>query len=187
VNADDATQRFYSLVWPERAAVLRVAQLLTGDSAAADDLAQETLLKAFKKLDTFRHGSNARGWLLTILRHTHIDRMRAAASEPGVSLSHIHEEPAAESASDAEEFSGANPETILAAFSDQQIIGALRKLPQEIRWTLLLVDVEGLSQKESAEVLQVPVGTIKSRVHRGHFMLRDGLLPLARDRRLVHD
>ena len=184
---DDSIQRFYSLVWPQRAAVLRLAQLLAGDTAEADDLAQETLIKAFKKIDSFHQGTNVERWLLAILRNTHVDRRRASASKPSLSLAEIVEEPASDSGDDTEGYSGANPQSLLNAFSDQQVIDALRKLPEEIRWTLLLVDVEGMEQQDAAGVLEVPVGTIKSRVHRGHLMLRDWLMPLARDRRLVHD
>ncbi len=73
----------------------------------------------------------------------------------------------------------------MAAFTDAQVIEALWALPEEIRWTLLLVDVEQLDVREAAEVLEVPVGTIKSRSHRGRRMLRERLLPLAREMRIV--
>jgi len=65
------------------------------------------------------------------------------------------------------------------------MIDALQRLPEEIRWTLLLVDVEGVDQADAAELLDVPVGTIKSRAHRGRAMLRDRLAPLARERGLL--
>ena len=76
---------------------------------------------------------------------------------------------------------------LLEQFSDAEMIDALSRLPEEIRWTLLLVDVEGMDHKEAAGVLDVPVGTIKSRAHRGRMMLRDKLLPLARQARIVKD
>ena len=72
-----------------------------------------------------------------------------------------------------------NPQELLERFSDQQIIDAMKQLPEEIRWTLLLIDVEGMQHHDAAEVLSVPVGTIKSRVHRGRAMLRRSLLPIA--------
>ena len=65
------------------------------------------------------------------------------------------------------------------------MIDALKSLPEEIRWTLLLVDVEGWDQQDAAGLLDVPVGTIKSRAHRGRLMMRDVLRPVARERRLV--
>jgi RNA polymerase sigma-70 factor (ECF subfamily) len=65
------------------------------------------------------------------------------------------------------------------------MIQALQRLPEEIRWTLLLVDVEGMDHADAAAVLGVPVGTVKSRAHRGRAMLREALLPMARDLRLI--
>jgi RNA polymerase sigma-70 factor (ECF subfamily) len=79
------------------------------------------------------------------------------------------------------------PERVLDEFSDRQVIDALQRLPEEIRLTLLLVDVEQLRHEDAADVLQVPVGTIKSRAHRGRAMLRAALLPLARELRLVSE
>jgi RNA polymerase sigma-70 factor (ECF subfamily) len=73
----------------------------------------------------------------------------------------------------------------LNEFSDAEVIKALQHLPEEIRWTLLLVTVEEMDQADAAGVLGVPVGTVKSRLHRGRMMLRQALLPLARDRRVV--
>jgi RNA polymerase sigma-70 factor (ECF subfamily) len=95
-------------------------------------------------------------------------------------------EPARPDAGDPEA-AWSNPESVLNAFSDQQVIDALRALPEEIRLTLLLVDVEGLDQRDAAGILDVPVGTIKSRAHRGRAMLRESLLPLARELRLIVD
>jgi len=72
-----------------------------------------------------------------------------------------------------------DPEALLESFSDGDVIGALRSLPKDIRWTLLLADVEQLDYSEVAAVLDVPVGTVKSRVHRGRSLIKDALLPAA--------
>lgn len=188
---EGATRRFYDLIWPLRADVLRIARILTGQEAEAEDLAQETLLKAFRFIDQFKEGTDARAWLMTILRNTRIDRLRSASSSAGqVSLESLAQEPAHAPATTGAATAG-NPEhdpaIMLDAFGDAEIIAALQTLPEEIRWTLLLVDVEQLDQKEAADVSDVPVGTVKSRLHRGRSMLREMLLPVARDRRLVED
>ncbi len=185
---EEATKHFYELVWPLAATVLRTAQILTGSTAEAEDLAQETLLKAFKAIESFQRGTDTKAWLMTILRNTRIDRIRAcAASARSVSLDALPFEPAEESA--APEFRSeemwARPQEILDAFGDREIIEALQRLPEDIRWTLLLLDVEGLDQQEAARLLEVPLGTVKSRAHRGRAMLREALLPVARDRRMV--
>ena len=185
MDQDQVTKRFYALVWPHRTDVLRVAQFLCRDHSVADDLAQETLLKAFRGLsDVDATGKDLKPWLLAILRNTWKDRLRASRTD--VSIEALTTEPAVDPAVDAEciEF-WKDPEMLVEAFSDQQIIDALKTLPEEIRWTLLLVDVEGVGVQEAADILQVPGGTIKSRAHRGRAMLRESLLPLARERRLV--
>lgn len=180
-----ATQQFYAIVWPHRATVLRVARILTRGDAEADDLAQETLLKAFKAIERFQEGTNITAWLLAILRNTRIDRLRSgAASSANVSLNQLDLDPADRSIAQER---WQNPQEVLNAFSDQQVIDALKDLPEEIRWTLLLVDVEGWDQKLAAEMLEVPVGTIKSRLHRGRAMLREALSPLARQLRMVRE
>ena len=190
LEPSDATIRFYEAVWPYRTDVLRAALMQTGNSADAEDLAQETFLKAFRAMDTFRAGVSAKAWLLTILRNTRIDRLRTiAGSSRHVSLEEMASEPAVpdsiqESNSDA---AWQSPEEALSAFSDENVIEALQELAEELRWTLLLVDVEGIDHREAAEILGVPVGTIKSRVHRGRALLRHALLPMARQRRLVRD
>lgn len=171
------------MVWPLRAALLRSARILVGNEADAEDLAQETLIKAFNAMDRFTPGTNLTAWLMTILRHARIDRLRArGAASADRSLDQIEYDPPGPSASDAP---WTHPQDLLSGFSDQQIIDALQTLPEEIRWTLLLVDVEGWSHAEAAELLEVPSGTIKSRMHRGRGMLREALLPLARQLRRV--
>ena len=182
----DATKRFYAEVWPHAATVLRTARYLTHDQAEADDLSQEVMLKAFRSLEQLQAGTDAKAWLMTILRHTRIDRIRAAASHGrDVSLEDLGSEPAATAAGDAGGDVWSEPEAVLQEFSDQQVIEALKKLPEEIRWTLLLVDVEGMDQADAATILGVPVGTIKSRAHRGRAMLREALTPLAREIRMI--
>lgn len=186
---EQATRRFYEWIWPLRADVLRTARILVGNVAEAEDLAQETLLKAFRFLDRFEPGTDARAWLLTILRNTRIDRLRSMAASAGhVSLESLAAEPAdasTDAAPGAVENLLHDPSGLLNAFGDAQIIEALHALPEDIRWALLLVDVEQLDQQEAAKVLEVPLGTVKSRLHRGRGMLREALLPVARDRRLV--
>lgn len=183
---EQAKRRFYELVWPQMPAVLRAAHVLCGGNTAdAEDLAQETMLKSFRALDSFRPGTDMKAWLLTILRNARIDRLRSAPS--AVSLEDLTAEPAGRPECPQIERSAVqqDPDTVLNGFSDRQMIEALGNLPEEIRWTLLLVDVEGMGQQEAAEVLQVPSGTIKSRSHRGRAMLREVLLPIAKQARIL--
>jgi len=180
--SDDQAGRFKRLAWPEMAVVLRTAQCLTRREAEAEDLAQETMVKAMRAIDTYQDGTNIRAWLLTILRRTHIDRLRAHRPRPAeVPL----DETMLESADDRSASAGAfdeqwnEPEQLMSRFDDEAVVEALRQLPEDIRWTLLLVDVERMEHAAAADVLGVAVGTIKSRAHRGRAMLRDHLHHLA--------
>lgn len=185
-----AKTRFYESVWPQMPVVLRTAQILCGgDVMEAEDLTQETMLKAFRALDRFQPGTDLKAWLLAILRNVRIDRLRSVANAPALSLESLGADPIGRAESNELDRRAVeqNPELVLARFSDRQMIEALGRLPEEIRWTLLLVDIEGMGQREAAELLEVPVGTIKSRAHRGRMMLRDSLVPIARRARIPVD
>jgi RNA polymerase sigma-70 factor (ECF subfamily) len=186
LNQEQATQWFYDLIWPHRADVLRFAQFLCRESSTAEDLSQETLLKAFKAIDRLDAGADVKAWLFAVLRNAWLDRVRSTVAHPQVPLGELEDEIVApDSTGPGDARPTGDPQELLDEFSDAQVIDALQGLPQEMRWTLLLVDVEGLSLADAAQVLQVPQGTIKSRVHRGRGLLYEVLLPLARDRRLV--
>lgn len=168
--------------------VYRTVLSLERNPADADDIAQETLVKAFNALHNFREGTDAKAWLLTILRNTRIDHMRSrkALAATTVSLEQLPFEVG--SAKDAnEEIPWEHPEEILQQFSDRQIVQALRHLPEDIRWTLLLVDIEGMEHADAAMILDIPVGTVKSRAFRGRSMLREALYPLAKELRLIRE
>src|SRR5262245_13497731 len=127
-----ASERFYRLIWPHRTDVLRTARLLCRDSADADDLTQETLLKAFSALESFQEGTNARAWLLRILRNARIDRIRNASRDAGmVSLDALPEAGVAAQMPVVDDVQAwPNPHEMLNAFSDEQIIEALQELPE---------------------------------------------------------
>jgi RNA polymerase sigma-70 factor (ECF subfamily) len=190
LETSEASRQFYEVVWPHRADILRAALIQTGNHTEADDLAQETFLKAYRAMETFRPETNAKAWLLTILRNTRIDRLRTlAGSVRHLSLEELPSDPADEDSGQEAELNlgWQSTEEALSAFSDEVVIEALRELPEEMRWTLVLVDVEGMDHAGASEILGVPVGTIKSRVHRGHALLRRALLPIARQWRMVRD
>jgi RNA polymerase sigma-70 factor (ECF subfamily) len=184
----EANKRFYEQVWPHAPTVLRTAQFLVHDSTEAEDLAQEAMLRAFRGLASFREGTDMRAWLMTILRNTRIDRLRSRAG-PGrtISFEQLPAEPEDKHPQPAggEHPAWDRPQELLDGFSDHQIILAMQDLPEDMRWTLLLVDVEGLEYQEAAHVMGVPVGTAKSRAHRARAMLRQALLPIAKALHLI--
>jgi RNA polymerase sigma-70 factor (ECF subfamily) len=186
---ESQAEKVKQTVWPLLPVLLRSAQYLTGSAAEAEDLVQETVIKAMTAIDRFELGTSAKAWLLTILRRTHIDRMRAGQRR--VRPLSLDADDGIDPAAPAEQGAGVfdsrwdEPEMILEGFEDAEVIAALKELPDEIRWTLLLVDVEDMDHREAARVLDVPEGTIKSRAFRGRGMLRDRLFELARQRGLA--
>jgi RNA polymerase sigma-70 factor (ECF subfamily) len=178
-------QRFRRLAWPMLPLVLRAAHYLTHNSDLAEDLAQETMIKAMRAIDSYREGTDMRAWLLTILRRTHIDWLRVERNRPiqlsldaeDVDIPDDHGVKAGQYDHEWRE-----PEELMNQFDDDSIIAALQALPEDIRWTLLLVDIEQMDQADVASVLDVAIGTIKSRAHRGRAMLRDQLYATAVDR-----
>ena len=156
--------------------MLRAAQFLTANHADAEDLAQDTLLKAFNAIESLREHTNPRAWLMTIMRNTHIDHVRSRSSDD-VSLEQLDAELPAATERPASAALAHDPEALLESFSDQDMIRALKSLPRDIRWTLLLVDIEGLPEDQTAEILSIPIGTVKSRLHRGRRMLCEALTP----------
>ena len=159
-------------VWvePEIEVLLRVAHSLTGSWADAEDVVQETLIRAFRAIDGF-DGRHPRAWLLTILRRTHLNSLRR--SRPLLVEDHALERrrPAFGQAA-----SVASPEDVVGdALLDDDVEAALLSLDPKFRTAVLLVDVNQLSYAEAAETLDVPVGTLMSRLSRGRARLRKQL------------
>ena len=180
---EQSSQDFRSVALPCLALLLRTARYLTHDNDAAEDLTQETMLRAFAHFDSFAHGSDIKAWLLTILRRTHIDIYRSNKKRNSdVSLDAAQAlEVEADDTTQPGQFDDqwSQPEQLMERFEDQTMIAALKTLPEQIRWTLLLVDIQQMDHADAAGVLDVPVGTVKSRAYRGRRMLRDRLFAVA--------
>jgi len=153
----------------------RVALRLTANPSDADDLVQETMLKAYRAWDQYQQGTNAKAWLLTILRHAFINEYRRRIRHPEtVDVDSI--EPYAV-------FSEVQDDDPQGAFFDKivddQVLKAIDQLPEAFRETLVLSDVEGMSYQEIAGILSVPIGTVKSRLFRARQLLQAKLYDYA--------
>jgi RNA polymerase sigma-70 factor (ECF subfamily) len=145
----------------------RVALRLSGNAADAEDLVQEAMLRAYRSWERFTPGTNAKGWLLTILRHLFINEYRRKRRHPeSVDLDTI--EPFAL-------LDHKQEEDFFDRIVDEEVLRAVDQLPEAFREAVMLSDVEGLSYEEIAKVLEVPVGTVKSRLYRGRRMLQGKL------------
>lgn len=165
-------------------ALYRTALRMTRSEADAEDLVQETYIRAFRFREQFTPGTNLKAWLFRILTNTFINTYRRRQTQPEFTeLDGVDEFSLYKRMSDLRTSSGAgNPETeFLDGVVDSEVKDALGDLPEKFRQVVLL-DVEGFSYKEIAEMLDIPIGTVMSRLHRGRKFLQKRLLDLAQQR-----
>ena len=165
-------------------ALYRTALRMTRSEADAEDLVQETYIRAFRFREQFTPGTNLKAWLFRILTNTFINTYRRRQTQPEFTeLDGVDEFSLYKRMSDLKTSSGAgNPETeFLDGLVDSEVKDALGELPEKFRQVVLL-DVEGFSYKEIAEMLDIPIGTVMSRLHRGRKFLQKRLLDLAQQR-----
>jgi RNA polymerase sigma-70 factor, ECF subfamily len=163
-------------------ALYRTALRMTRNPQDAEDLVQETMLRAFRFLDRFEPGTNLRAWLFKILTNTYINRYRKASSEPRVDSLDDSEELSLYRYLDSEAASrgGSVEAQVLDRFAEQDIKTAIEALPPQYRITVLLADVEGFSYNDIAEITNVKKGTVMSRLFRGRRLLQKALVDQAR-------
>jgi RNA polymerase sigma-70 factor (ECF subfamily) len=184
--ADQA--RFSELAMDYMPSLYTAALRMTRNPADAEDLVQETYLKAYRAFGSFTEGTNLKAWLYRILTNTYINTYRAKKRRPEESdiddlenfylyrrLGGLEGASAGRSAEDE----------VLDHFTETEVKEAIEALPEQFRMAVLLGDVEGFSYKEIAEILDVPIGTVMSRLHRGRRALQKRLYEFGRQRGLV--
>ena len=156
---------------PHLDTLYRVALRLAGDESRAEDLVQDTMLKAFRAWNQYRPGTNARAWLLTILRNTFINDYRRRKREPIAT-----DLEAVEPYAIHDRLADTDPEgAFFSRIVDAQVLEAIDALPPDFREVLVLSDVEELGYAEIAETIGIPVGTVKSRLFRARRILQGRL------------
>jgi len=165
-------------------ALYRTALRMTRSEADAQDLVQETYIRAFRFRDQFTPGTNLKAWLFRILTNTFINQYRRKASRPDTTeLDDVEESILYRHMRDISPGSASpDPEAeIVDSALSSEVKEALEALPDKFR-TALLLDVEGFSYKEIAAMLDIPIGTVMSRLHRGRKFMQKRLYDVARDR-----
>ncbi len=159
---------------------------MTRNPADAEDIVQETFLKAYRAYDSFQEGTNLKAWLYRILTNTYINKYRKKQRRPNeVELGELQDLYLYRRLGEASGASVSAEKEVLDAFVDQDIIEAIESLPENFRMPVLLADVDGFSYKEIAEMLDIPIGTVMSRLHRGRKALQRKLWNVAQERGLV--
>jgi RNA polymerase sigma-70 factor (ECF subfamily) len=184
--ADQAT--FTDQAMEHMPSLYSAALRMTRNPADAEDLVQETYLKAYRGFGSFEQGTNLKAWLYRILTNTFINRYRAAKRRPEETdlddvedfylyrrLGGLEEARASRSAEDE----------MMGFFSEEEVKAAVEALPEQFRLAVLLADVEGFSYKEIASILDIPIGTVMSRLHRGRKNLQKQLYEYASQQGLI--
>ena len=174
---------FQRVALPHLGALYNLAASLTRNHRDAEDLVQETYLRAYRFFDSYTPDTQIKAWLFRILRNTFINRYRAQKVRPEeVDLERV--EAGYERTVDAEFLRGHEPrspeELVMANVLDEELQQALGALPEEYRTVVILALVEDLSYKEIAAALSIPLGTVMSRLHRGRRLLQASLLEYAK-------
>jgi len=180
-------ERFETDALPLLNGMYSSALRLTRNPADAEDLIQETFLRAYRGFHQFEEGTNLKAWLYRILTNTFINSYRKKQREPQtISDDEVEDwylyskmaergvEPSAET-------------SVIESLPDEDVQAALADLPEQFRIAVMLADVEGFSYKEIADITEVPIGTVMSRLHRGRKALEKALWERVRERGLVRD
>jgi RNA polymerase sigma-70 factor (ECF subfamily) len=184
---EDLEARFETEAMPYIDGMYSAAYRLTRNAADAEDLVQETFLRAYRGFHQFEPGTNLKAWLYRILMNTFINIYRKKQREPQtISDDEVEDwylyskmvEGGAEPSAEAE---------VLEKIPDEDVQEALMSLPEQFRTAVLLADVEGFSYKEIAEIMDVPIGTVMSRLHRGRKALEKRLWTVVQERGLVRE
>jgi RNA polymerase sigma-70 factor (ECF subfamily) len=166
------------------------AMRMTRNPADAEDLVQETFLKAYRAYHTFAEGTNLKAWLYRILTNTYINRYRRERRRPSetdlgdLEDLYLYRRIGADQAAAA---SGSAEDAVLSGLVEADIKRAVEDLPEAFRLPVLLADLEGFAYKEIAEIMDIPIGTVMSRLHRGRKALQRALWGFAQTRGLVPD
>jgi RNA polymerase sigma-70 factor, ECF subfamily len=173
---------FEAAAMPFVDALYNTAYRMTRNAEDAQDLVQETYLKAYRYYDKFEEGTNFKAWLFKIMKNTFINNYRKKQQMPVHSdFADIEESFETQVAEDAVRQIKNPEQELLENVLDQDVQQAMDKLPPDYRMVVLLADLEGFSYKEIAEILEVPVGTVMSRLYRGRRLMEASMLEFARE------
>ena len=183
-----AKEKFTSDAMQYAPQLFSTALRMTRNRSDAEDLVQETYIKGWRSFHTFQEGTNLRAWLFRIMTNTYINKYNAQKRKgTEVELDDVEELFLYKrlGSIDQSQLSSSAEDQMLDLFTDDEVKNALESLPEDFRIPVLLSDVDGFSYKEIAEMLEIPMGTVMSRLHRGRKAMQKMLYEYARDRGLI--
>jgi RNA polymerase sigma-70 factor (ECF subfamily) len=189
LESDDAAlrERFERDALPLLPQLYSAALRLTRNPSDAEDLVQETFLRGYRGFGGFTEGTNLKAWMYRILTNTFINAYRKKQREPQTVLEEqIPEWYLADRLRDSGDSASAEAQ-VIERMPDEEVKAALEAVPENFRIAVWLADVEGFAYREIADMLEIPIGTVMSRLHRGRRMLQKLLWEKARDRGLVRE
>ena len=161
---------------------------MTRNPADAEDLVQEAYMKAYQGFRSYKPGTNLKAWMYRILTNAYINNYRKAQRRPAeYATDDITDSQIAETASHTSAGLRSAEVEAMALLPDEEIRAALMDLNEDYRMVVYYADVEGLPYKEIAEIMETPIGTVMSRLHRGRKQLREALKDVAKDRGFVRE
>lgn len=166
---------------PHMDALYNFALKMTGDSDVADDLLQETYLRAFRFFDKFEKGTNCKAWLFRILKNTFINDYRKESKSPD-KVDYDDIQNFYENIKSSEVKSQHLEEDAFHSLLGDEVTDALQNLAEDFRTVIILSDIEGFTYEEIADFVDIPVGTVRSRLHRARKMLFSNLYKYAEDK-----
>ena len=159
---------------------------MTRNTADAEDLVQETMLRGFRSFEGFEAGTNLRAWLFRILTNTFINSYRAKQRRPQeTDFGDVEDLYLYRRIGGIDQASRSAEDQLMDVFTDEEVKTALEELPENFRLPVLLADVQDFSYKEIAEILDIPIGTVMSRLHRGRKAMQKRLVDFAEARGLL--
>jgi RNA polymerase sigma-70 factor (ECF subfamily) len=180
-------QRFEREALVHAEPLYRAALRMTKNETDAQDLVQETFLRAYKNFDRFEEGTNCKAWLFRIMTNTFINTYRSKQKEAGsVPFDDVDDNYLYNQLAEGSE-SGDPEKDLFAKMVDKDVVEAIEQLPAEFRMVVVLAFYEGFAYQEIADILGIQVGTVKSRLHRGRKMLQKLLWQYAKDRTSVKE
>ena len=181
-NGIDRQSEFEAMALEHLDSLYSTAMRMTRNRADAEDLVQDTYLKAFRFFDQFKIGTNFKAWLFKILKNTYINKFRKQSKQPqAVDFDDVEMFYDQLSQDQVIKFSTSPDEEVFNNFLAQDVRKAIEELPSEFKMAVILSDIEGFSYKEVAEIIGRPVGTVMSRLYRGRKLLQKLLWEYAKN------